>query len=76
MCAVRVRVRVRLFVSGNVAAILELDEALSHNFKVRERRAGVGGGGGVDAAGAQVFEAAPQEVRAVPAKRAAPDYFL
>jgi len=41
---------------GNVAAILELDEGLNHNFKV--------------------FEAAPQEVRAVPAKRAAPDYFL
>ena len=37
---------------------------------------GGGGGGGADAAGAQVFEAAPQEVRAVPAKRAAPDYFL
>lgn len=42
--------------AGNVAAILELDEALQHDFKV--------------------FEAAPQEVRAVPAKRAAPDYFL
>ncbi|KAK9817874.1 hypothetical protein WJX72_003508 [[Myrmecia] bisecta] len=41
---------------GNVAAILELDENLSKNFKV--------------------FEAAPQETRGVPAKKAAPDYFL
>jgi len=42
--------------SGNVAAILELDEQLNRNFKV--------------------FEAAPQEARGVPQKRAAPDYFL
>ena len=41
---------------GNVAGILELDEALSKNFKI--------------------FEAAPQEVRGVPAKKPAPDYFL
>ena len=41
---------------GNVAAILELDEHLSKNFKI--------------------FEAAPQEARGVPAKKAAPDYFL
>jgi serine/threonine-protein phosphatase 4 catalytic subunit len=41
---------------GNVAAILELDENLAHDFKV--------------------FEAAPQEARGVPAKRATPDYFL
>ncbi|KAL3134793.1 Serine/threonine-protein phosphatase PP-X isozyme 2 [Trebouxia sp. C0010 RCD-2024] len=41
---------------GNVAAILELDEHLTRNFKV--------------------FEAAPQDVRGVPAKKAAPDYFL
>ena len=41
---------------GNVAAILELDESLTENYKV--------------------FEAAPQETRGIPAKRATPDYFL
>ncbi|KAL4431443.1 hypothetical protein ABPG75_006699 [Micractinium tetrahymenae] len=41
---------------GNVAAILELDDGGSKNFKV--------------------FEAAPQEARGVPSKKAAPDYFL
>jgi serine/threonine-protein phosphatase 4 catalytic subunit len=41
---------------GNVAAILELDENLTHDFKV--------------------FDAAPQEARGTPAKRAIPDYFL
>ncbi|KAG2452744.1 hypothetical protein HYH02_002974 [Chlamydomonas schloesseri] len=41
---------------GNVAAIMEVDEHLSKNYKV--------------------FEAAPQEVRGIQSKRAAPDYFL
>lgn len=41
---------------GNVAAILELGDAGSKQFKV--------------------FEAAAQEARGLPARKAAPDYFL
>ena len=45
-----------LFYSGNVAAILELDENLKKSFKI--------------------FDAAPSEMRGVPVKNNAPDYFL
>ncbi|KAJ3005004.1 Serine/threonine-protein phosphatase 4 catalytic subunit [Thoreauomyces humboldtii] len=41
---------------GNVAAILELDEHLTKNYKI--------------------FDAAPQEARGIPHRKAAPDYFL
>ena len=41
---------------GNVAAIMELDDALTPTFRV--------------------FHAAPQDVRSIPGKMTAPDYFL
>ena len=72
---------------GNVAAILELDENLEQRFKVRETKRYsyvtkmypklttahllVQ----YDCC-AQIFEAAPQDARGVPAKKPAPDYFL
>jgi serine/threonine-protein phosphatase 4 catalytic subunit len=71
---------------GNVAAILELDEHLNKSFKVggcmHVARVSVGwlAGAVLSQSGcllcSQVFEAAPQDMRGVPAKKVMPNYFL
>ena len=76
---------------GNVAAILELDEHLNKSFKVWHRQLSSTtlvastcvtctmqecGQQSTCESFAQVFEAAPQDVRGIPAKRPTPEYFL
>lgn len=67
---------------GNVAAILELDENLKRDFKVAFEASLVTQFSislPLDLTSSQrlqVFQAAAEDARGIPAKKAAPDYFL